>query len=305
MQTLTKSYEKHLHRIKNEGIQWVRIEAGNDPVTDDVIKFACQIGLDVIVILRSKTALQGTGLLCENYVPLFDWGKIWEDYVKQKVQEFKSLGIRFWQVDNELNHPGHNPIPSADRDLRKDIIRIGANAIKSSDPDARIMVNLFSHSLNALAIIQDIVDYRFLRDAGVPIHILGMDYYRGSWDIGDPLMYPLELTAHQAIWGGDMMIMETGFSSYPDNTEERVHQTSYVREIFQYLEDFFKMVSWFKGLVFYEYKSNHADMPVEDYFGLHYEGGLEADSKPAWDEFVKQIRVYNEYSKILGITYHL
>jgi len=180
-------------------------------------------------------------------------------------------------------------------------VRLGAKQIRALDVEAVITTNLYGHQRQ---IESDIAAYRSLKEEGVPIDILGMDYYRGSWyPEGGPELYPADLIKHQSLWGGDVLIMETGFSAYPDTPQRRTEQANYVKAVFQNMDNFFKNVNWFKGIIWYEYNSPNL-APLEGFFGLHYERGLEQDKKPAWDEFVSQVKTYNQFSKFLGIHYH-
>lgn len=300
----------HLKKIKDSGINWVRLEAnpGNLQETVDLVQQAQGLGLNVIMIVRSLTFLrQHHPDLCPRdflcYLP--GWGKPWEDYVKDVVTRLKPYGVKVWQIDNELNHGIHNPLPSLNLPLRADIVRIGANAVKAVDPSATITVNLFHHS-QITDTIGNIALYRALRDVDkVPIDILGMDYYRGSWDEGTPFDYISDLSIHQALWGGDVMIMETGYCTSIagfDNPIGRAAQVGYVQTLFTALGPFIQSAPWFRGIMFYEYHSMNSGLPCENFFGLHEADGL--TEKPAWAEFTKQVQQYNPSGKWLGIMYH-
>lgn len=93
-------YREHLDRICHSGIKWVRMEAEDV----DAIKYACENCLNVIAIVKSRTALQNTDRACRNYC-LCDWSGICREYIKEKMRELDGSGVKSWQVDNELNHP--------------------------------------------------------------------------------------------------------------------------------------------------------------------------------------------------------
>ena len=298
------SYRRHLSRIKDSGIKWVRLEAADI----EVVKYACTIGLNVIAIVKSQTAIYDSlGIKEIRYFP-WNWGKIWGSYVEKKVEELSSIGVKVWQVDNELNHPGQNLLPSQNPRLAQDIVRIGANAIRNIDPTATITVNL-NYSPPLIKARDFIMAYRFLRDIeGVPLHILGMDYYKGGWSAfcpGSPSEYAMDVENHHKLWSGDILIMETGFCTYPDNGSLHESQCDFMKSVFSSLDALIKKASWFKGVMWYEYSSKHWGFPCEDYFGLHYIDGLEEHKKLAWNEFLNLLRNYDASGKIFGVQYHL
>jgi hypothetical protein len=320
-EAICKDHQQHLDRIQEAGIKWVRLEAADA----GAVEYACQIGLDVIAIVKSQTALKDAGEDCLCYCPSCDWGSIWKDYVADQARGLSPLGVKIWQVDNELNHPLQNPLPAGNIDLAMDIIRIGARTIKGIDPSAKIAVNLnycppqidpsMPEDNNFIKALKSLRD-----DEHVPLDILGMDYYKGGWggsggdDIGDFCPgaaedYPMDIKCHHDLWRGDVMIMETGFCTNPigellDIGATNGCQANFVNSVFSCMGDHIKNSQWFKGIIWYEYYSKHDIELCEEYFGLHYIGGLDGDKKPAWDDFVNLIGQYNKFNKILGIQYH-
>jgi hypothetical protein len=310
-----KNYQEHLDRIQDAGIKWVRLEAADA----EAIEYASQKKLNVIAIVKSKTALKDAGVACQCYCPNCDWGDIWKEYIAERVRELGPFGVKIWQVDNELNHPLQNPLPAGNIELAMDIIKIGAETIRTLDPTAKIAVNL-NYCPIAIDPAAFISKFKSLRDdESVPLDILGMDYYKGGWggvkgDWGDlcpgkPKDYPIDIDHHHELWLGDMMIMETGFCTAPIGDTSEINTTKecqrkFVNRVFYHMDEHIENCSWFKGIIWYEYHSKHDFEICEDYFGLHYIGGLEEDKKPAWDDFVSLIEEHNQFNKILGIQYH-
>jgi hypothetical protein len=127
-----------------------------------------------------------------------------------------------------------------------------------------------------------------------------MDIFRGSWHRGTPDNYPQDLKFYHDLWKGDIMIMETGYCTGAKRTE--ADQAEHVKMVFRSLDQYIKFVPWFKGLIWYEYHSNHSKIPCESFFGLHYQDGMK--EKLAWGEFVRNVEKYRKYNKIFGVAYH-
>jgi hypothetical protein len=314
-EAICKNHREHLKRIRRAGIKWVRLEAAD---AED-IEYACHLGLNVIAIVKSQTALKDADAACKCYCPSCNWSGIWRGYVCERVRELGQFGVKLWQVDNELNHPIQNPIPSQDIGLALNIIKIGSETIRDLDPTAKIAANL-NYCPIAIDPATFIAKLKSLRDdESVPLDILGMDYYGGGWGVGggdsvdlcpgSPKDYARDIKGHHDLWHGDMMIMETGFCTSPitdslDDHETNECQRRFVNSVFSTMGEYIKNCSWFKGIIWYEYHSKHDFEICEDYFGLHYIGGLKEDEKPAWHDFVKLTKEYNQFNKILGIQYH-
>jgi hypothetical protein len=297
----------HLQKMKNAGVNWVRMDVKR-PIENsiDLFKEAHGMDLKVIGVIKSKTMLKGLGGDTEKYLPGSDWGRKWKKSVEQAVSTLEPH-VEIWQIDNELNHPWHNPIPSINAQLAGDIVGLGANVIKSVSPRAKTAVNLFYEVKGPLPIldvgvINDepfILKYKEHKKNN--IDILGLDIYRGTWHPGSPENYKDDLKRYHELWGGEVMITETGFCTGILRRSEG-DQANYVKQTFNYLDDFIKKVPWFAGMVWYVYKSSHAGIPCENSFGLHKNDGFE--EKQAWKEFECCMKQYNQFGKILGITYH-
>jgi hypothetical protein len=297
----------HLQKMKKAGIEWIRMDV-KKPINRsiDIFKEASEMGFNIIGVVKSRTMLKGLGFGCEKYLPGSDWAGKWKERAQEAVQVLGSY-VKIWQIDNELNHPWHNPIPSANVQLASDIVKIGAEAVKKEDPKARLAVNLFYKiegpaPLNFISFIRDeAFILKFKKELKGIIDILGMDIYRSTWHKSTPEKYSDDLKRYHDLWEGDVMIMETGFcTGIFDRTD--ADQANHIKEVFQNLEKHIKSSSWFKGIAWYEYKSKHSGLPCEEFFGLHRSDGIE--EKPAWNEFVKNVKRYREYNKILGMTYH-
>jgi hypothetical protein len=127
-----------------------------------------------------------------------------------------------------------------------------------------------------------------------------MDIFRGSWHRGTPNIYPQDLEFFHELWEGDVMIMETGYCTNDNKTQ--ADQAEYVEKVFLALDQYIKNEPWFKGIMWYEYHSSHMKIPCENFFGLHDRDGVK--EKLAWGELVENVKKYQKYNKILGVTYH-
>lgn len=293
--------------MKNAGVKWVRMDV-KKPIESSLNPFteANKLGLKVIAVIKSKTMLRGLGHGADNYLPGSDWGGKWRESVKEAIINLGPF-VDIWQIDNELNHPWHNPIPSCNIQLAVDIVKGGADAVKNMIPEAKVAVNLFFNvggpvPISNIDIIRDepfII--KFKEELKEKIDILGMDIYKGTWHKGSPVNYPDDLNRYHELWEGDIIITETGFCTGILGRSE-VHQAHHVKEAFQSLDDNIRNIPWFRGIMWYEYDSKHSGFPCENSFGLHKENGFE--EKPAWEEFVKMMIKYKRCDKILGITYH-
>lgn len=302
-----KINKMHLQKMKNAGMNWVRLDV-KKPICNcvNIFKEAHKLGLKVIAVVTSKRLLRGLGFGTENYLP----GSNWENKWKKLVEEATSVigpYVEIWQIDNELNHPWHNPIPSTNTQLAVDIVEAGVDAVKNTYSAAKIAVNVFYKGKGPLQIpgIHIIRDKTFIlkykEQLKNKIDILGMDIYRGTWHGGTPANYPNDLELYHDLWEGDVMIMETGFCTGIFGRSE-ADQANYVKQVFKYLKNHLKNTPWFRGIVWYEYNSRYSGLPCEKFFGLHKYDGLE--EMPAWRELVEKVKKFKRYDKILGITYH-
>jgi hypothetical protein len=297
-------FRVHLKKIKDAKIEWIRMDVKTQSShSETVFRKAHDLGLKVIGVITIKRMLRNQGWAKKRYFPGSSWGKIWKAQVQKAV---KILGpfVDIWQIDNELNHPWHNFLPSINKRLAVDIVKTGAETVKAFDSQAQVAVNLFYR--------KELPIPRFYYPRNKPlifkyrdkiqdnIDILGMDIFRGSWHRGTPDIYPQDLEFYRDLWKGDIMIMETGYCTSAKRTE--ADQVEHVKMVFQSLDPYIKNVPWFKGLIWYEYHSSHSKIPCESFFGLHKKDGVK--EKLAWGEFVKCVEKYRSYNKIFGVAYH-
>jgi hypothetical protein len=300
------NYTTHFQKIKDSGINWVRMDV-KKPISrsESVFREAHTKGLRIIAIIKSRDMLKGLGFGNENYLPKSRWMDKWKLSI-QRAQNELGQYVKIWQIDNELNHPWHNPIPSINYDLALDIVKEGAIGIKNNNSQAKVAVNFFykTKSLLKIPVLSYPGDHsliiNFKEQLQDKIDILGMDIYRGVWHLGKPADYPDDLRYFRKLWRGDIMIMETGYCT--GITRSEAQQAQYVKNVFESLDGHMKDVSWFNGIMWYEYHSKHSGLPCEEYFGLHKKDGQ--TEKLAWKEFVRYAEKYAKYNKIIGLTYH-
>jgi hypothetical protein len=293
--------------MKDTGINWVRLDV-TKPLGNSikVFKEAHDLGLKVIGVVTSKRMLRDLGFGTRYYIPGSNWGDKWKKYVEEVASLFDPF-VEIWQIDNELNHPLHNLIPSMNTQLALDIIESGADVIKKINSEAELAVNLFYElkgpfHIPGLSIVRDKpFILRFKERLENKIDILGLDIYRGTWHGGGPGSYPADVTHYRELWGGDVMIMETGFCTGIFGRSE-ADQANYVNQVFRYLDNYIKDAPWFRGIAWYVYRSSYAGIPCENFFGLHKNDGF--IEKPAWREFTDKVQQYNQSGKIISITYH-
>ena len=293
--------------MKNAGVDWVRMDV-KKPLENcvDIFKESFKLDLKVIAVIKSKTMLKGLGLDTERYLQGSDWERKWGKSVEQAASALAPY-VEIWQIDNELNHPWHNPIPSINTRLATDIVELGVDALRSVSTEAKTAVNLFYKVKGPLPIldigvIHDepfILEYK--KNLKDKIDIMGLDIYRGTWHLGTPTNYPNDLKRYHELWEGDVMIMETGFCTGILG-RNKAHQANHVKQVFNSIDDYIKNIPWFAGIVWYVYKSSHSGIPCENFFGLHKNDGFE--EKQAWKEFEDCIKQYRQFGKILGLTYH-
>lgn len=299
------NYIQHLAKLKNSGVDWVRMDA-KKPLSrnKDVFKEASDLNLNVLCVMTTKNMLSGYGFGKKNYFPGSDWNDIWKANVRSVVQEIGDY-VKIWQIDNELNHPWHNFLPWLNKGLALKIVKEGIDAIREYDSGSKVAVNLFFRRGTLIPGLYFPDDRglitRYKEKLGERIDILGLDIYRNSWHKGTPASYHNDLTRYHDIWGGDIMIMETGYclDSF-DHTPEG--QKKYVNEVFNSIRAHTAGSPWFAGMFWYEFHSKHQGLPCEEFFGLHGRDGL--SEKPAWENFKERVYEFKRFKKIFGITYH-
>ncbi|MBI4362592.1 MAG: hypothetical protein HY558_05400 [Euryarchaeota archaeon] len=296
----------HLDKMAQDGVKWVRSDVRpSDKDGGNSIKFASAAkarGLNVIAIIKSDDFKPyasywywSWGCWCWRY---YDWGAEWSKQVQKVASELKPYGVKTYQVDNELNHPYWNTYTYANYQLRKDIVTIGAKAVKKVDPYATTAVNLIELGTGTLNF--DIDLYKQARSAGAPLDILGLDTYRGTYTLGSPTQYASDVDAVYSRWQGNVMIMETGFPTAWPHTE--ADQQNYVNQVFTTMKNHLSTKSWFRGIVFYEYLDEPGWLQTEATFGLTRSDGI--SEKPAWDTFTAQISA-TANGKMVGVAYHI
>ncbi|UCE75460.1 MAG: hypothetical protein JSV56_07100 [Methanomassiliicoccales archaeon] len=298
---------EHLEKMKKAGVNWIRMDV-KKPINkcEHLFKEAHEMGLYVIAAVNSKEMLKGKGFFCEKYFSSCDWKEEWKIRIEEAARKLSPY-IDIWQIDNELNHPWHNPIPWINSQLALDIVEVGVDALKKENPKAKTSVNVFYRLGGPL----DIPGLYFIRDTPIilkykeklknKIDILGMDIYRGTWHGGTPARYPYDLERYHDLWEGDVIIMETGYCTGILGRSE-ARQAHHVKQVFQALDNHIKNVDWFLGIVWYVFESDHSGIPCEEHFGLHRREDFH--EKKAWEKFAENVKRYNRYDKVLGITYH-
>ncbi len=298
-------YRDHLSRIQNAGIEWVRMDAKKPLArSKEVFSEARNLGLHVLCVITSKNMLSGSGFGTRNFFPGSGWDDKWKIKVRKAVEELGEY-VDIWQMDNELNHPGHNFLPWLNKGLALDIVEVGIDAARDIDPHLKVAVNLFFRRgsiIPGLYLPNDgPLIKKYKERLGNKIDFLGMDIYRGTWHRGDPSSYHDDLSRYHDLWGGEIMIMETGYClGALDHTP--LGQEAHVEEVFDSIKNHCQNSSWFSGMFWYEYNSKHWGLPCEEFFGLHKGNGI--IPKPAWERFFQKIMEFKQYNKILGITYH-
>jgi hypothetical protein len=300
-----RDYRQHLLRIQEAGIQWVRMDAKR-PLSQskEVFKEAHDLNLNVLCVITSRNMLSGLGFGTSNYFPGSGWNDKWKTKVRSAVEKLGDY-VKIWQMDNELNHPGHNFLPWLNKGLAVDIVENGIDAVREIDSEGKIAVNLFFKRrtfIPGLYLPNDrslILKYK--EKLGDRIDLLGMDIYRGTWHSGTPASYHDDINSYHDLWGGDVMIMETGYCLESLGHTPR-GQGEHVEKVFEAIRAHASGSPWFSGMFWYEYRSKHEGLPCEEFFGLHTNNGI--IEKPAWEEFSKKVMEFNQYNKIFGITYH-
>jgi len=226
----------------------------------------------------------------------YDWGVKWQEYVRTVINENKHW-VKDWQIDNELNHPIHNTYTAANKQLRLDIVRMGVQAALQADPYLRTtMVNLYYDG--GSDDLLDITLYRYLRDSGVRLDMLGLDIYRATYSWGSPYQYDDDFLWAYSFWQGNMLMSETGFCTIGARTYE--HQANYLVETYSTMNSFQARNPWYKGTLIYESSdAKTGTWNCEENFGLLKDD--EVTEKPAWRAFVDYNRDCRGYC---GLTMH-
>jgi hypothetical protein len=271
---------------------------------EPVFRKAHDLDMKVIAVVTSKNLLSPLGFGTKKYFPGSGWNEKWKEGFYSLVEGLNQY-VNIWQIDNELNHPWHNPLPWLNKGLAQDIVQGGIDAVKECNSEAKVAVNLFFRRKTLIPGINFPNDRSLIiklkEKLGDKIDILGMDIYRGTWHKGSPSDYPEDLNYYHDLWGKDIMIMETGYCTGSlGHTNET--QATHVNEVFQSLDQHIRNSDWFLGLIWYEYVSKHEGIPCEEFFGLHEGDGI--TGKPAWDKFKENVDNYKQHNKIFGTTYH-
>jgi len=291
--------------MRDSGIEWVRMGVKRSvSQCEPVFRKAHALDLKVIAVITSKNMLSGLDFKTKHYFPRSGWNEKWREAV-QSIAKGLNQYVNIWQIDNELNHPWHNPLPWLNKGLALDIAEGGIEAVKGIDSEAKVSLNLFFKRKTLFPGINFPRDrpliLKLKERLGDKIDILGMDIYRGTWHKGSPSDYPEDINYYHDLWEKDIMIMETGYCTGSlGHTPET--QASHVDEVFRCLDRNIRESDWFLGMIWYEYVSKHEGIPCEEFFGLHESDGT--TSKPAWEKFKEKVDHYKQYNKIFGTTYH-
>jgi hypothetical protein len=300
-----RDFRQHLLRIQEAGIEWVRMDVKKPfSRTKEVFSEAHDLGLNLVAVITNKTMLSGLGFGTENYFPGSGWDGEWKAKVRTAVEDLGEF-VDVWQIDNELNHPGHNFLPWLNKGLAVDIVEGAIDTIGEINPNTKVAVNLFFRRASAFPGIYFPDDGPLIRRykdrLGEKINYLGMDIYRGTWHGGIPASYHEDLARYHDLWGGEIMIMETGYCLGAwGHTPEG--QMEHVEDVFAAVKNHSQNSPWFAGLFWYEYHSKHHGLPCEEFFGLHKSNGI--IPKPAWEKFNEKVMEFKQYNKKFGITYH-
>lgn len=289
-----------MDKAKAGGVQWLRRDLfKGDQGSKDFVSAAAARGISVMGIVKSDPFKPYVSYWypCGWKMCFYDWGAEWKNYVKAVVNENK-YWVKDWQCDNELNHAGHNSYTAVNKALRKDVIRICVQGVLEADPAARtVLVNLYYG--DGFDNSGDITLYRDLRNSGVRMDALAIDIYRATYSTGNPTQYGSDFTGAHNIWGGNMLMGETGFCTF--SARSYADQSNYVVQTYSTLSPAFQAANpWFKGTLFYESSdAKSGTLNCEENFGL-----LKSDhatEKTAWATFVN----YNKAcSGFCGLTMH-
>lgn len=288
----------HGEVLRDAGIGIVRVDV-QDPVEDEGrsfkrVKALAGVGIRVMAIIKSHRMIPTRR----------GWERKWTEYVEDLVSRL-GPDVDFWQIDNELNHFYHSTLPFFWPPLRAEIIRGGCQAVKDKSPGAKTVVNLYSYGgFGRLGpcFLGQLVS---LVEAGVPIDILGVDIYRGTYAFGGPSLYPRDLLWAHHHWNGDVLMTETGLSA-PGLFRKEEAQSRYLVKVFEALHDdqFLRENPWFLGTLIYVYGCDRESINPEYHFGMLHPDG---SPKPAWSIVVREAqRLRNSQSRLLfGVTSHV
>lgn len=285
----------HGEALRNADIQLVRIDV-DLPRRDDHRSFnrarsLADQGIQIMAIVKSQHLSPYRGA----------WGTDWDEYVGEVVERFDPY-VDYWQIDNELNHPGHALHPSLRSSVRSEIVSRGCKVIRDAS-DAATVVNLVSFWGMDFLTVRYVDQLESLAQTGVQIDILGIDSYRRTYAPGGPHMYPQDLVKAKRRWSKEILMTETGFSA-PLLLRTEEDQNQYFRSVFEALHNdgFREANPWFLGTLVYVYGCD-ANLPSPEYrFGMLRPDGT---PKPAWLTVAEEARRLRSDSLIFGVTSHV
>lgn len=288
----------HGEILQEAGLQVVRLDA--EPLardgghTLDRVKNLSALGLSVMAVISPRwLAPYRRG-----------WEGRWREYVDGIAREFGRF-VDYWQVGNEFNHPYHSFQPSLSRRLRRDLIAEGCLAAKDGAPRAKTVINMYTYLGFGRLRIGYLNQLVSLVEAGVPIDVLGIDIFRGTYAPGGPSLYSADLPRALGRWGREVMITETGYSApWLGRTEE--DQSRYFRECFAAVHDdrFVEENPRFLGTLVYVYGLDGSAPNPESHFGLLRPDG---SHKLAWRTVVEEARRLRGLTRntAFGVTSHV
>ncbi len=284
--------------LKEAGLKVVRLDV-ESPARDggdaqDRVRYLSALGLSVMAIISPRwLAPYRSG-----------WQSRWKGYVREIVEEMGE-SVDYWQVGNEFNHPYHSFHPSLSRSLRRDLVTEGCLAAKDGRPNAKTVVNMYTYLGFGPLRVGYLGQLASLLEAGVPIDVLGIDIFRGTYAPGGPSLYSWDLRRALGRWEGALIVTETGYSApWLGRTEE--DQSRYLRECFATVHDgrFVDENPRFLGTLVYVYGlDGHIPNP-EDHFGLLRSDG---SHKLGWGTVVEEARRLPNLRQnvVLGVTSHV
>lgn len=287
----------HGEVLKEAGLQVVRVDV-ESPARDgghtlDRVRSLSSLGLSVMAVVKP-------GWLAPYRR---GWQARWRGYVDGIFSDFDPL-VDYWQIGNELNHPYHSFHPSLSRSLRRDLIAEGCASVKETSR-AKTIVNMYTYlgfGPLSLGYLHQLVS---LVEAGVPIDVLGVDMFRGTYAPGGPFHYTHDLLRALSRWGRSVMITETGYSApWLWRTEE--DQSRYFTQLFGSVHDdhFLDENPRFLGTLVYVYTLDRVGPNPEDHFGMVRPDG---SPKLAWGTVVEEARRLRGAmrSTTFGVTSHV
>lgn len=287
----------HAERLQEAGIQLVRLDV-EPPERDGGRSLAraehlSQHRLHVMGILHSRPFRPYRA----------GWVQDWREYVEAMVGHFRRF-VSWWQMENELNHPYHAPEASLNPLLRASILTEGCRTVRANQPEARIVVNVYAYNLPGWRRTY-LHDLAALREADVPLDVLGVDLYRGTYAPGAPRQYTQDLLTLAGIWPGDVLLTETGYPA-PWLWRSELHQAQYFETLFRTVHDpdFLRRNPWYLGTLAYVYgRDRHSVNPERRFAVLRSDGR----PKPAWEVIAQEGRrlLAKKDRILLGVTSHV